>query len=216
MREIEIADTFLSHLIERYPGLFKIKNQIHDAAKLLINTYRNGGKVLICGNGGSSADSDHIVGELMKSFIKKRPITDELHKKLEKEGEMGKFIAKYIEQGLPAISLSSQSSFLTAYINDVDPTLLYAQQVVALAKPEDLLWCLSTSGNSKNVVYAAVAAKAMEIPVLSLTGQNPSKLSNESTVCIQVPEKETYKIQELHLPIYHALALIVEEYFFDS
>ena len=216
MREIEITDTFLSHLIERYPGLFRIKNQLHNAAKLLINTYRNGGKVLICGNGGSSADSDHIVGELMKSFIKKRPISEELHRMLEKEGEMGKFIAKYIEQGLPAISLSSQSSFLTAYINDVDPALLYAQQVVALAKPEDLLWCLSTSGNSKNVVYAAVAAKAMKIPVLSLTGQDPSKLSKESTVCIQVPEKETYKIQELHLPIYHALALIVEEYFFDS
>ena len=171
----------------------------------MLETYRSGGKVLVCGNGGSASDSEHIVGELMKGFLLKRPVTDERIPGALREGLQG---------SLPAISLPSQSAILSAFINDVDPEMMYAQLVYGYAKKEDLVIGLSTSGNSKNVVNAIEVARCMGIKTLSLTGQKESKMSELSDVTIRVPETETYKIQEYHLPVYHYLCAEVEKQMF--
>ena len=193
-------------LINRYPELNFCKNDIEKALELMIDTYKKGGKILVCGNGGSASDSDHIVGELMKGFMLKRPVSDERIPEELKEGLQG---------SLPAISLPSQSAILSAFINDVDPMMMYAQLVYGYAKSEDLFIGLSTSGNSKNVVNAAEVAKVLGVRTLALTGKNESKLSEICDVTIKVPQTETYKIQELHLPVYHYLCAEVEKTFFD-
>lgn len=193
-------------LINRYPELDFCKNDIEKALELMIDTYKKGGKILVCGNGGSASDSDHIVGELMKGFMLKRPVSDERIPKELREGLQG---------SLPAISLPSQSAILSAFINDVDPMMMYAQLVYGYAKSEDLFIGLSTSGNSKNVVNAAKVAKALGVRTLALTGKNESKLSEICDVTIKVAQTETYKIQELHLPVYHYLCAEVEKTFFN-
>ena len=192
-------------LYERYPALKMCENEIEKAKEMMLETYRNGGKVLVCGNGGSASDSEHIVGELMKGFLLKRPVTDERIPGALREGLQG---------SLPAISLPSQSAILSAFINDVDPEMMYAQLVYGYAKKEDLVIGLSTSGNSKNVVNAIEVARCMGIKTLSLTGQKESKMSELSDVTIRVPETETYKIQEYHLPVYHYLCAEVEKQMF--
>ena len=196
----------ISDLINRYPSLASIKNEIEKAKELMISTYTNSGKILVCGNGGSAADSEHIVGELMKGFLLKRKVTNPL---------IPKETADKLQGALPAISLVSQSAILSAYANDVDPDMVYAQLTYGYAKKEDLLICLSTSGNSKNCVNAAMVAKSMGAKVLSFTGQKISLLSDVSDVTIQVPETETFKVQELHLPVYHYLCAAVEKHFFE-
>lgn len=206
----------LDELIKRYPMLSVCMADIHKAEEMMFNTYMNEGKILVCGNGGSCADSNHIVGELMKGFLKKRRMSDEMADKFRKA--LGNEADRYINnlQGaIPAISLSEQSALLTAYINDVDDELIYAQMVYAYAKKEDMLIAISTSGNSKNVVCAAKVAKVLEIPVLSLTGQNESSLSALSDCTIMVPQTETFKVQELHLPVYHYLCASLEKRLFD-
>ena len=171
--------------------------------------------MLICGNGGSSADADHIVGELMKGFLYTRPLTEEQKRSLETVGgEHGIKMGQLLQQGIPAISLSSATALNTAFLNDVDPSLIYAQQIIGLGKPEDLLWGISTSGNSKNIVNAVIAAKAFGLKTLSMTGEKDSSLSEYSDVCIKVNEVETYKVQELHLPVYHTLCIILENHLF--
>lgn len=197
----------MENLIKRYPALAICEQDIQKALMLMINTYENGGKILVCGNGGSAADSEHIVGELMKGFVSKRPVMNE---KLSPE------LRKGLQGALPAISLPSQCAVLSAYINDVDPDMMYAQLVYGYAKEGDLLISLSTSGNSKNVVNAAKVAKALGMKTLSLTGKNGGILSEISDVTIKAPETETYKVQEYHLPIYHYLCLKIEEYFFEK
>lgn len=192
-------------LYERYPALKRCENEIEKAKEMMLETYRSGGKVLVCGNGGSASDSEHIVGELMKGFLLKRPVTDERIPGALREGLQG---------SLPAISLPSQSAILSAFINDVDPEMMYAQLVYGYAKKEDLVIGLSTSGNSKNVVNAIEVARCMGIKTLSLTGQKESKMSELSDVTIRVPETETYKIQEYHLPVYHYLCAEVEKQMF--
>ena len=193
-------------LINRYPELDFCAKDIEKAVELMVDTYKKGGKILVCGNGGSASDSDHIVGELMKGFMLKRPVSDE---------RIPEELRKGLQASLPAISLPSQSAILSAFINDVDPMMMYAQLVYGYAKSEDLFIGLSTSGNSKNVVNAAEVAKALGVKTLALTGKNESKLSEICDVTIKVPQSETYKIQELHLPVYHYMCAEVEKTFFE-
>ena len=195
----------LNELIERYPQLDCIKSDIEAALGLIRDTYKNGGKVLVCGNGGSCSDSEHIVGELMKGFKLMRPVTDE---RIPEDLRCG------LQGALPAISLPSQTGILSAFINDVDPEMMYAQLVYGYAKENDLLIGLSTSGNSKNVVNAAIIAKAVGAKTLAMTGAKESKLSELCDVTVKVPETETYKIQELHLPVYHFLCAKIEDEIF--
>lgn len=197
----------MNNLLERYPALTKCKEDILKALELMIKTYEAGGKILVCGNGGSASDSEHIVGELMKGFISLRKVTD---------SRIPEDLRPYLQGSLPAISLPSQSGVLSAFINDVEPEMMYAQLVYGYAKKEDLVIGLSTSGNSKNVVNAIRVAKAVGAKTLSLTGEKESKLSSLSDRTIKVPESETYKVQELHLPVYHYLCAETEKHFFKG
>jgi D-sedoheptulose 7-phosphate isomerase len=206
---------YLQQLTERYPALCGIRDSIGGAGELLIKTFQSGGKVLIAGNGGSAADCEHIVGELMKSFVKKRKLPDDYVSRLEKiDAEIAGYLGPRIQPGLPAIALTGHNSLSYASINDIDGHITFAQQVYGYGKSGDLFLGISTSGNAKNVAYAAVAAKAKDMSVIALTGGSGGRLSRLADISIIVPETETYKIQELHLPIYHALCLMVEEYFF--
>lgn len=206
----------LDELILRYPKLEECRESICFAEKMLTELYRRGGTLYICGNGGSSADADHIVGELMKGFLKKRPIPTEEREKLILEAENGEYIAEKLQCGLRAVSLHSQSALLTAYSNDVDASLAYAQVLYSLARKGDMLLAISTSGNSVNAVNAAKVAKCIGVGVISLTGEGESKLSALSDICIRIGESETYRVQELHLPVYHYLCARLEIEFFDK
>ena len=197
----------MTELLERYPQLKECRQDIEAAIELLIDTYKKGGKVLVCGNGGSAADSEHIVGELMKGFMLKRPVTD---------GRIPEKIREKLQGSLPAISLPSQSAILSAYINDVDPEMMYAQLVYGYAGKNDLVIGISTSGNSKNVVNAIEVAKCVGAKTLALTGEKESRLSEACDVTIKVPASETYKVQEFHLPVYHFLCAETEKYFFEK
>ena len=203
---------YIEELLIRYPALSVCRGDLEQALAFMLDTYRKGGKLLACGNGGSAADSSHIVGELMKGFLLKRPMTDGEAKRF--EDALGKedsapFIAK-LQRGIPAIALDTASALITAYANDVDADLIYAQQVFGYARPGDLFLGISTSGNSRNVVNAAKTAKALGIPSIALTGARESALSSICTCTIRVPETETFKVQELHLPVYHALCAEIE------
>ena len=205
----------LALLINRYPVLEPVKEAIFQAYCLLEKCYEGGGKLLIGGNGGSSVDSEHIVGELMKGFCKKRQVPEDFAGKLmEADKERGKYLAEKLQQGLPAIALTGHTALSTAYLNDVDGLLTIAQQLYGYGKKGDVFLGISTSGNSENILYAAAAARAMEIPVIALTGKDGGRLAEAADVAIIVPEQETYRIQELHLPVYHALCLMLEERFF--
>ena len=204
----------MKELIMRYEKLGNVKNETEAALKLLINTYENGGKLLLCGNGGSAADCDHIVGELMKSFKLKRPIDNKLAAKLEALGETGKELAPLLEKALPAISLCEHNSLTTAYGNDREPSAIFAQQLLGHGKAGDTLLALTTSGNSKNCVYAATLAKALGINVISVTGAFGGRISDIADVAIKLPETETYLVQELTLPLYHYLCAELEKHFF--
>ncbi len=215
MNIIKNPDYFINNLISRYPILTKNRNELAEGANLLIKTIESGNKLLICGNGGSSADSDHIVGELMKGFLKKRPLSEDQKDSLKKTGgKIGIKMGKYLQQAIPAVSLSSATALNTAFLNDVDSSLIYAQQILGLGKENDLLWGISTSGNSENVVTAAIAAKAFGLKTLAMTGKEESSLSELCDICIKVGETETYMVQELHLPVYHTLCMILENHFF--
>lgn len=204
------------NLYERYPSLKECETDIENAVQTICDTYQNGGKLLACGNGGSCADCDHIVGELMKGFLMKRTETQQHEKVMNSGFEDAKFMAENLQGALPAISLPHQSALLTAFANDVEADMIYAQMVFGYGKQEDVLICLSTSGNSKNVVYAAKTAKSMGVKTIAMTGKKESKLSEICDIAIRVPETETYKIQELHLPVYHYICAKTEEYFFGK
>lgn len=205
----------MTELMTRYPQLEGCRQQIDRALELLLQMYRQGGKLLCCGNGGSCADCEHIVGELMKSFLIHRPVEAPLAQRLQQLfGAEAEEFCRCMQRGIPAISLPSQVAVLSAYINDVEPEFAYAQLVQGYGKPEDAVLCISTSGNSKNVVRAAQMAKALGLKTLALTGRKDSKLSALCDVTIQVPELETFKIQELHLPVYHYLCAQLEETLF--
>jgi len=205
----------MDELMSRYPQLEVCKADITAALDLLRSMYHAGGKLLCCGNGGSCADCEHIVGELMKSFLIMRPMTETVKTEMETlfPEDSEKFY-QCMQRGIPAISLPSQVAVLSAYVNDVDPEYFYAQLVQGYGKAGDVVLCISTSGNSKNVVRAAQMAKALNLKTLALTGAKDSKLSALCDVTIRVPETETFKIQELHLPVYHYLCAQLEEELF--
>ena len=216
MRELD--NRLMRHidlLVERYPSLESAENDIVAAYLLLEESYENGGRLLVAGNGGSAADAEHIVGELMKGFkLPRKPKTDFAEKLVEENQELGSVLAENLQGALPAIALDGHPALSTAYMNDCEPLLCFAQQVNGYGKPGDVFLGISTSGNSKNVLYAATTAHAKGMKVIGLTGAKDSKLKDMSDVCIKAPQTETYMIQELHLPIYHCLCLMLEDKFF--
>ena len=206
---------YLEELVERYPVLDAVKDDVRKAYELLEACYEQGGKLLIAGNGGSCADAEHIVGELMKGFVKRREVSDSFAECLRNADEVrGAELAKKLQGGLPAIALTGHAGLSTAYLNDVDGDLIFAQQTYGYGRPGDVLIGISTSGNAKNVMYAMTVAKALDMKTIGLTGKDGGALKREADVSVVVPETETFKIQELHLPVYHALCLMLEERFF--
>jgi D-sedoheptulose 7-phosphate isomerase len=208
-------DKLLNRFCERYPMLSPVKSTIEKAAEMIINCYSSGGKLLVCGNGGSCSDSEHMVGELMKSFKLKRPVRKDIAERLsEVSGERGKYLAQKLESGLPAISLSSQTSLTTAICNDIDANLIFAQQIIGYGRDKDVLLVISTSGNSQNIKDACITAKAMNLKVIGLTGKTGGGIKEYCDILLNVPEKETARVQELHLPVLHALCSIIENHFY--
>jgi D-sedoheptulose 7-phosphate isomerase len=206
---------YLQQLTERYPQLSRVKDDVFLAFNIIAESYTNGGKLLIAGNGGSASDAEHITGELMKSFIKKRKLPESFIAEIEKVNpEIAQFIIPRLQPGLPAIALSGHASLNTACINDIDGNITFAQQVYGYGKEGDVFLAISTSGNAKNVCYAAGVAHAKKLKVIALTGNDGGQLKHFADVCICVPETETYKIQELHLPVYHCLCMMLEDHFF--
>ena len=204
-------------LIERYPQLIECRESIQAAYDILKEAYAKDRKLLVCGNGGSASDSEHIVGELMKEFKLKREVYHDQAEAMQRiDPELGGILAKHLQGALPAIALTGHSSLTTAFMNDSNPELIFAQQVNGYGKAGDVFLGISTSGNSRNILFAAVTAKSKGLKVIGLTGQKPNRLAQLADVCIQVTETETYKIQELHLPVYHCLCMMLEEHFFGK
>lgn len=204
-------------LLERYPALKGIENEIIQAYFIMEECYYNDGKLLIAGNGGSAADSEHIAGELMKRFKTPRPVSHEFAEKLKTiDSVRGENLAKNLECSLMAIPLVAHEALSTAYINDVDGLGVFAQQLFGFGRPGDVFLGISTSGNSKNIMSATVVARALGIKVIGLTGAKGGELKNVADVCVKAPEIETYMIQEYHLPIYHCWCLMLEDKFFGK
>ncbi len=204
LREVEI-------LMERYPALAHLRSPLVDCIETLKGAFKNGNKMLVCGNGGSAADSLHIVGELMKDFRSARSLPAELTADLRVQfPDEADYYAENLQGALPVISLVSEISLTTAYGNDRAPDLAFAQQVIGYGRPGDIFLAISTSGNSANVLHAARIAKAMGLKIVSMTGETGGKLKGLSDILINVPSKVTHQIQELHLPVYHMLCLALE------
>lgn len=208
---------YLDLLLLRYPMLACCRTDIIAAFEVLTGCYVSQGKMLVCGNGGSAADAEHIVGELMKGFKNDRQLQDkEVDRLMSIDVDRGRILGRHLQGALPAIALDGHVALSTAYMNDCEPLLCFAQQVNGYGCEDDVFLGISTSGNSENVLFAAVTAKAKGMKVIGLTDSKHSKLSALSDVCIRVPETETYRIQELHLPVYHCLCLMLEEKFFGD
>lgn len=204
-------------LTTRFPELKTCSKDVLDAVNVIIECYKAGGKVLICGNGGSSSDSSHIVGEFMKGFLKLRPLSAEKRAELKSNcADITDELLDNLQGSLPAINLTENSGIISAFANDVDPVNVYAQQVLGYGKKGDVLIGITTSGNSGNVLNACNLAKGLGLTVIGLTGRDGGKLKNASDICIIAPEHETFKIQELHLPIYHCICAMVEEVFYTE
>lgn len=220
MEMIELKENLEKHislLCERYPVLKGAENDIAVAYQIIEKSYKNGGKLLVAGNGGSAADAEHIVGELMKGFkLPRKPQSVFADKLIQENAELGAVLAENLQGALPAIALDGHPALSTAYMNDCEPLLCFAQQVNGYGKTGDVFLGISTSGNSINVLYAATTAHAKGMKVIGLTGAKSSKLEEMSDVCIKVPQTETYMIQELHLPVYHCLCLMLEDEFFGE
>ena len=197
-------------LVDKYPSLSACIDSVRSAGEVLLKVFHGGGKLLVCGNGGSGADSEHIVGELMKEFYIRRPLKEAELAALKKVDPAGEKLAKCLQGALPAITLTSNIALSTAYANDAEPELVFAQQVWGYGNPGDVLLAISTSGSSKNVYDAMVAAKAKGMRVIGLTGARQGTMEKLCDVCIRAPSTVTYEIQEYHLPIYHALCRYVE------
>lgn len=205
----------LDQLMERYPALAEQKGNIYKAYEIMAGTYQGSGKLLIAGNGGSAADAEHIVGELMKGFVRQRGLSKQMLLKLKQaDGQNGQAIGQRLQEALPAIAVTGHVALSTAYLNDVDPLLAMAQQVYGYGKEGDTFMAISTSGNSQNILYACTVARAKGMKIVGLTGRDGGTLKDMSDVAIVVPKQETFQIQELHLPVYHALCLMLEEKFF--
>ena len=210
-------DKHLTTLIQRYPDLSDLVPVLHEVFSLWRDSFAAGHKSLICGNGGSASDSEHIVGELMKGFLLKRPVDLSFSNEAKTQfGEHGDYLASHLQGALPAISLNSHQSLLTAFANDVAFDMVYAQQVYGYGQPGDVLVALSTSGNAQNVANAVRVAKLRSLVTIGFTGRDGGKLAGLCDVTIQVPEQETYRIQERHIAIYHTLCIMLEETFFGE
>jgi D-sedoheptulose 7-phosphate isomerase len=208
-------DILLKDLILRYPQLSNIEEKILQSAESLISCYRQGGKVLVCGNGGSCSDSDHIVGELMKGFEQMRPVGEMMKERLLSiAGKRGKYLSEKLQLGLPAISLTANSALITAIGNDTDADLIFAQQVVGYGNAGDVLIAISSSGDAQNVLDAIFTAKSKGMVIIGLTGEKGGRMKLFCDILINVPGNRTAFIQELHLPVYHTLCLMVENTFF--
>ena len=206
---------YLDELIERFPVLEPVRGSVEEAYEILRQCFALGHKLLAAGNGGSAADSEHIVGELMKGFVKRRQMPEDMAQRLiDMDPEAGGKLAQSLQGALPAMALSGHPALSTAFLNDVDGELAYAQQVWGYGQEGDVFLGISTSGNAANIYYALVAAKAKGMKVIGLTGRDGGRLAEHADAAVIVPEEETFKIQELHLPIYHGLCLMLEEYFF--
>lgn len=218
MKTLELRlEKHIDLLIERYPILEKCRQSLIDAYLIMEEAYERDHKLLIAGNGGSAADSEHIAGELMKRFKTPRPVTPEMAEKLKAiDPVRGADLAKNLERGLMAIPLVAHEALSTAYINDVDGLGVFAQQLFGFGRPGDVFLGISTSGNSKNVMSATVVARALGIKVIGLTGAKGGELAKVADVAVKVPETETYMIQELHLPVYHCWCLMLEDKFFGK
>jgi D-sedoheptulose 7-phosphate isomerase len=205
----------LQQLTERYPLLADIKNEINNAFDIIRDSYACNGKLLIAGNGGSAADAEHIAGELMKTFSKKRNLPESFITEIKKvDYEISEYLISRMQPGLPAIALSGHASLNTACINDIDGNITFAQQVYGYGNEGDVLLAISTSGNSKNILYASAVARVKKLKIIALTGKDGGKLKQYADVCIRVPETETWKVQELHLPVYHVICMMLEDHFF--
>ncbi len=213
-----IIDSEFDSLTQRYPVLTEVRAPFSEALRLLTESISNGGKILLCGNGGSAADCEHIAGELLKGFLNHRPIGPELQRRLiDQLGEAeGVHFSKNIQKAIPAISLTGHQSFQTAFGNDLNYEFAFAQHLFGLGKKGDCLLAITTSGNSKNVLQAARLAKVLGIKVIALTGKSGGKIREISDVCINAPADKVHEIQELHLPLYHSLCLILEKYLFEN
>lgn len=218
MRSLESRlEEHIELLIKRYPILKFVEQDIINAYLVMEECYEHDGKLLIAGNGGSAADSEHIAGELMKRFKTPRPVTPEFAEKLKAiDPVRGENLSRNLECGLMAIPLVAHEALSTAYINDVDGLGVFAQQLFGFGRPGDVFLGISTSGNSKNVMSATVVARALGIKVIGLTGATGGELASVADVAVKVPETETYMIQELHLPIYHCWCLMLEDKFFGE
>lgn len=210
----QTKEEVLRSLVDRYPGMASCEVKVCEAVDLIVDAFRSGGKLLACGNGGSAADSEHVVGELMKSFRFRRPVDDGFLAAYRKAN--GEEAPAWLEGALPAISLVSQVALSTAFGNDEASVGVFAQQVYGYGKPGDVLLAVSTSGGSANVVEAAKVARAKGVRVIGLTGSRESMLSRLSDVCVRVPREETLQVQELHLPVYHCLCAAVEAELFGG
>lgn len=208
----QILNTMEEQFFGANPSLNSQRSVIMSACNALIKTYEAGGKLLTCGNGGSCSDSEHIVGELMKGFMKMRPLSDKSKADFPPEDQN---IANQLQYGLPAISLCAHSALISAFANDVDPDLVYAQQVYGYGVKGDILMGISTSGNAKNVVAALKTAKAKKMITIGLTGKDGGAFKSNCDYCIIAPHNETYRIQEFHIMIYHFICAYVEAYFFE-
>lgn len=214
MKEKEII-SILDEFIQKYPELLPQKDNIYDTFEIIKNAFSKGNRLYICGNGGSSADSLHIVGELMKSFMENRLVKESTKKALRKEyPEDAAFFAEHLHEALPAFALLNSTSLETAYSNDVCPEMVFAQQVYGYGKKGDVLLGISTSGNSKNVINAVKVANVIGMHTIALTGKDGGVLKNISETSIVAPRNVVYEIQEMHLPIYHVLCIMLEKYFF--
>lgn len=213
----ERLENHVNDLIKRYPILQNIRDSIIDAYLIMEDCYNHDGKILIAGNGGSAADSEHMAGELMKRFKIARPVSLEFSQKLKKIDPIrGGYLAKNLERALMAIPLVAHEALTTAYLNDVDGVGVFSQQLFGFGRKGDVFIGISTSGESKNVISATVVARALGIKVIGLTGKDGGELGKVADVVVKVPESETYKIQELHLPIYHCWCLMLEDKFFGG
>ena len=212
----EITQNFINAFFDRHTDLVPLKEQILEACETLITAFENGNQLLLCGNGGSCADCDHIAGEFLKGFLLKRPANADFQKEMaEKYGDWGTDIAGKLQQGLPTISLVTHSAAISAFENDVDPELIYAQQVLAYGKPGDVLIGISTSGGAKNVAAAVMTANTLGLHTIGLTGKTGGKLAELADLALIMPKNETYRIQEDHLAVYHLLCAVVEYEMFD-
>ena len=208
-------ENVLNEMLTRYPALEVCRKDIEKACNVIIDCYSNDSKLLLCGNGGSCSDADHIVGELMKSFEKKRPIDKNLENSLKSvSDERGSFIAENLQNALPAISLNAHNALTSAVSNDIDASLIFAQQIAGYGKKGDVLIAISTSGNSQNIVDAAITAKAKGLTVIGLTGEHGGIVKEYCDIAICVPARNTAEVQEFHLPVYHTICKVVENKFF--